>query len=138
MLQTRNKRLYPARFNNTVVKLFKHKIKDIIDAILLIESFTSETQYEEFHKDAKTYSATIRQIEIICDATKLIPLHVRSAYGHIPFKEMEIFDYLLRHEGDNCRCPQGAYMDYIIIWNTVHDVLIPLIDPLNELYESLD
>jgi len=41
-------------------------VRDILNAIKLIESFVQDMDHEEFMNDAKTQSAVIRQFEIIC------------------------------------------------------------------------
>lgn len=63
-------------------------LKDVLQNMELIESFTEEMDYDDFVKDEKTYYAVIRCIEIIGEAVKQIPDYVRIKYPEIPWKDM--------------------------------------------------
>ncbi len=63
-------------------------LKDILEAINFIEEFISDMSFDEFKKDEKTSSATVRKLEIIGEATKHIPKEVIDANKEIPWKEM--------------------------------------------------
>lgn len=63
-------------------------LKDILAAMESIESFVGAMGFEEFHVDDKTISAVIRKFEIIGEAAKHIPDHLRQRYPEIPWKEM--------------------------------------------------
>ncbi len=63
-------------------------LKDIFEAINFIEEFIRDMSFDEFKKDEKTSSATVRKLEIIGEATKHIPKEVIDANKEIPWKEM--------------------------------------------------
>ncbi len=86
-------------------------IKDILNAIISIENFTSQMDRAEFEKDDKTCSATLRKFEIIGEATKKIPKEIRAKYKQIPWKEMAKMRDKLIHFYFG--------IDYEIIWNTI-------------------
>jgi len=44
--------------------------------------------YNEFLNDLKTQDAVVRNIEIIGEAVKKMPLHIRQKYSRIPWKEI--------------------------------------------------
>ena len=44
--------------------------------------------YEAFAKDRKTVDATVRNFEIIGEATKHIPERIRKEYPKVPWKDM--------------------------------------------------
>ncbi len=48
-------------------------LKDILEAMTAIESFTEGISFEDFRKDDKTSSAVIRKFEIIGEAAKNVP-----------------------------------------------------------------
>ncbi|MDR2066329.1 MAG: DUF86 domain-containing protein [Endomicrobium sp.] len=63
-------------------------IQDIILSCLDVKSFIKNSSKENFCSDKKTIYATIRAIEIIGEASKKIPLNIRSQYINIPWKEI--------------------------------------------------
>jgi uncharacterized protein with HEPN domain len=58
-------------------------IDDIMDSIQAIESFLVGVEREEFKKDRKTFSATIRELEIIGEAVINISDELKQKYGNI-------------------------------------------------------
>ena len=63
-------------------------LDDIQDAVEKIEIFTRGMSYEEFSGDDKTVYAVTRALEVIGEATKCIPRHVRENYPGYPWTEM--------------------------------------------------
>ncbi|OAA24445.1 DUF86 domain-containing protein [Kosmotoga sp. DU53] len=63
-------------------------IEDIIEAINRIMIYIDNLTYNEFLDDLKTQDAVVRNIEIIGEAAKMIPLHIRQKYSRIPWKEI--------------------------------------------------
>ncbi len=53
-------------------------IKDILDCINKIDSFTDKMNFEEFMKDEKTKSAVVRELEVMGEAVKNIPVSIRE------------------------------------------------------------
>lgn len=63
-------------------------IEDIIEAINRIMTYIDNLTYNEFLNDLKTQDAIVRNIEIIGEAVKKIPHHIRQKYPRIPWKEI--------------------------------------------------
>ena len=63
-------------------------IDDILEGIKNIEEFTKNLNKEKFSKDNLRQSAVIRQLEIIGEATKNVPISFREKYSNIPWKDM--------------------------------------------------
>ena len=63
-------------------------IKDILDSMETAERFLENMTYDEFSGDLKTSYAVVRCIEIIGEAAKNVPRHIRHKYPAIPWKEM--------------------------------------------------
>lgn len=63
-------------------------IEDILDCITKIEEFIGNMDFEEFVRDDKTRSAVINKLEIIGEATKNIPKHIREGHKEIPWSDM--------------------------------------------------
>jgi uncharacterized protein with HEPN domain len=63
-------------------------LNDIVEAASDIENFTKKITYQEFIKDKKTLYAVIRSIEIIGEASKQLPLSIKTKHSDIPWKEI--------------------------------------------------
>jgi len=61
---------------------YKLFIKDVLDSMKKIEDFIGDMSFEEFIKDEKTKSAVVREIEVIGEAVKNLPLAIREKYNH--------------------------------------------------------
>jgi uncharacterized protein with HEPN domain len=63
-------------------------IDDINDSIRAIESFVEGMTQEDFKKDRKTFSATIRELEIIGEAVNNISDELKQQYLHVLWQEI--------------------------------------------------
>jgi len=72
-------------------------IEDILNSIKNIEEFTKGLNKEKFSKDNLRQSAVIRQLEIIGEAAKNVPLSFREKYSNIPWKDIAGFRDILSH-----------------------------------------
>lgn len=90
-------------------------LKDILDSINFIEEFINAMSFDEFKKDEKTSSATVRKLEIIGEAAKHIPKEVIDANKEIPWKEMAGMRDKITHDYFG--------IDYNIIWNVIKNRL---------------
>jgi uncharacterized protein with HEPN domain len=104
-----------------MTRKYEDYLCDIIEAIRKIEKFSEDiTLLEDFQKDEKTTLAIIRLLEIIGEAAKKIPLHIRKKYRHVPWKKMAGMRDKLIHEyfGINIK----------VVWETIKKEL-PQIKP---------
>jgi len=62
------------------MKLFVSDIKESCEAIF---EYVKYLDFDDFIKDRKTYSAVIREFEIIGEATKHLPDEITDKYNHI-------------------------------------------------------
>ena len=103
-------------------------IHDILEAIQMAEEFVGAMSYEEFLADAKTKSAVVRQLEVIGEATKHIPSHIRRKYPHIPWSSMAKTRDRLAH---------GYWtVDYEIVWKVIKEEFPELKPKIREVYEN--
>ncbi len=86
-------------------------IKDIIQNLKDIESFSSGLGKEEFAKDKLRQNAIIRSLEVIGEAVKNIPDSFRKKYPNIPWKKIAGFRDILSH------AYFGVSMDRV--WNVI-------------------
>lgn len=93
---------------NRDIRLFVDDIKDSVDAIF---SYVHLMSFEDFIDDRKTYSAVIREFEIIGEASKHLPkcshrkLHRNRMEGIKDFRNLLIHQYF--------------GIDHQIVWNTI-------------------
>ncbi|MDD5400950.1 MAG: DUF86 domain-containing protein [Sulfurimonas sp.] len=92
--------------------LFLHDILDSTNAIL---EFTDGFDIDKFSTDRLVYSATIREFEIIGEATIHLSIETLSKYDQIPWRDLKDFRNLLIHEYFG--------VDYEIVWNTIKNDL---------------
>jgi uncharacterized protein with HEPN domain len=67
---------------------YKDYLEDILDAISKIAKFTEGMTFNQFAEDDKTTYAVIRALEILGEAAKHIPDHVRQKYPKVSWREM--------------------------------------------------
>lgn len=90
-------------------------LEDIMLAMQRIREYTHTVHYSDFLHDFKTIDAVIRNFEIIGEATKNLPDHIKNKYPHIPWEEM----YRLRNKISH----EYFGIDYEILWNIVTEHL---------------
>ncbi|GAG75578.1 unnamed protein product [marine sediment metagenome] len=56
---------------------YKVYLKDILDSINSIEEYLLDHTFDSFITDRKTIDAVVRNLEVIGEATKNIPVHIR-------------------------------------------------------------
>ena len=104
-------------------------LRDILDAIDSIESFVTGMDFAAFQQDDKTYSAVVRKLEVIGEATKQVPDEIRQRKPEIPWKEMAGMRDRLIH----------AYfaIDVKLVWRTIHDYLPTTRSQISEILQNL-
>lgn len=73
-------------------------LDDIIEAIGKIEEYSKGLSFDRFSEDRKVVDATVRNFEIIGEATKHMPQKIRSKYPDIPWRAMAGMRDKLIHE----------------------------------------
>jgi uncharacterized protein with HEPN domain len=74
------------------------KVKDVLHAIQLIQSFTENETLASFIKSELIQSAVIRQFEIIGEAGTKISTSTQSAFPDTAWRSIKSFRNLLIHE----------------------------------------
>ena len=59
-------------------------IEDILDAMDKAEALIDGFIYEQFEADFRTNFAVVRALEIVGEATKRLPMDLRSRYPNVP------------------------------------------------------
>ncbi len=106
------------------------RLQHIRDAIILIEKFSSDVNYDEFIDDLKTQSAIIRQFGIIGEATSHISTDRKVNHPDISWKKLRDFRNTVVHE--YFRVDTGE------IWSTIENELPILEEQIQRLIEELE
>lgn len=104
-------------------------LNDISEMIKDIEDFTAGISYEGFGSDKKTLYAVIRCFEVIGEAVKQIPDHVRREHPEIPWKGLAGMRDKLIH---------GYFgIDIRIVWDTIEEDLPPLKEAVRDIIHTI-
>jgi len=95
-------------------------LSDILDSGAAILEFVKGLSFKEFCNDRKTYSAVIREFEIIGEAVGKLIDELKRKYPHIEWQDIKDFRNLLIHEYFG--------VDPEIVWNIIQDDLPALMD----------
>jgi len=108
-------------------KLF---IKDIIEAMEVIEKFVGNMTFEELKADEKTSSAVIRKFEVIGEAAKYMPNNVKERYKDVQWKSMAGMRDRLIH----------AYfgIDYALVWSAIKTEFPKLKPKMKKIFLSME
>lgn len=109
---------------------FKLYLHDMIDAIEWILKFTENITIDDFVNDRKTCDAVIRNLEIIGEASKSIPTHVKEQGKEVPWREM----YLMRNKVSH----EYFGIDYELVWNIVENELPNDLSSLRTLIQKIE
>ena len=106
---------------------WRRRIEDILDAVAEIQAFSTGTTLEQFRTDAKTLKAVAADLMIIGEAATHIPDDVQDANQDVPWVLMRAMRNRVVH----------VYFDVDpdILWDTVHNDLPKLVDPLRRLLD---
>jgi len=98
-------------------------LTEILESGNAILQYTKDISFEKFRNDRKTYSATIREFEIIGEAVGKLPDNLKQKYPRVEWQDIKDFRNLLMHEYFG--------VDLEIVWKVIQDDLPNLIDIVN-------
>jgi uncharacterized protein with HEPN domain len=90
-------------------------LEDITDSIQVIETFVEGMTLEDFKKDRKTFSASIRELEIIGEAVNNISEELKREYSQVLWQEIRSFRNKIVHEYFG--------IDHRIVWDIITNEL---------------
>ncbi len=94
---------------------WKLRVLDIRDQAAYIREFTEGLSYDDFKDDMKTVFAVMRCFQVIGEAAKKVPDHVREQYPAVPWRKMTGFRDKIVHDYDEIDLP--------FLWRTAQDQL---------------
>ena len=77
---------------------FRLYCADILDSGAAILEFVKGLSFEDFRGDRKTYSAVIREFEIIGEAVGKLPEDLKGRRPDVEWQDIKDFRNLLAHE----------------------------------------
>ena len=90
-------------------------LDDIHIAMSRIAEYIEGFSFTDFKRDYKTVDAVIRNFEVIGEASKNLPIEIKTKYPEVPWDEM----YLLRNKVSH----EYFGVDYEIIWDVATNYL---------------
>lgn len=90
-------------------------LADIQTAMIRIAEYIEGYSFPDFKKDYKTVDAVIRNFEVIGEASRNLPVDIKTKYPEVPWDEM----YLLRNKVSH----EYFGVDYEIIWDVATNYL---------------
>jgi uncharacterized protein with HEPN domain len=72
--------------------------EDILKACQKIMRFTTRMDMADFIKDERTYDAVIRNLEIIGEAARNIPVEIQAQWPQISWREINAMRNVVAHE----------------------------------------
>lgn len=108
---------------------FRLYCTDILDSGRAILDYVSGLGFEQFRKDRKTYSAVIREFEIIGEAVGKLPEELKRRRPEVDWQDIKDFRNLLTHEYFG--------VDLEIVWKIIQDDLPGLINAVEEIENGL-
>ncbi len=104
-------------------RLWRFRIEDMLNALAGIAEDVDGLSYDDFVSDRKTRNSVARELEIIGEAARHIPVDIEAFYSQIPWRLMRDMRNVIAHEYFG--------VDWQIVWETaVHD--LPVLRPLLE------
>jgi len=104
---------------------FRLYLYDILDSGHAIQEFVKDLSFEDFSKDRKTYSAVIREFEVIGEAVGKLFDELKQKHPGIDWQDIKDFRNLLIHEYFG--------VDLEIVWRVVQDDLPTLMNAIKEI-----
>ena len=101
---------------------------DILDSGKAILEYVNGLSFERFSKDRKTYSAVIREFEIIGEAVGKLPDSLKRLYPGIEWQDIKDFRNFLIHEYFG--------VDLEIVWRVIQDDLASLLAAVDDIIHT--
>lgn len=99
-------------------------LEDILESCKAVTEYVSGLSFEQFYAERKTYSAVIREFEIIGEAVGKLPDALKQRRPDVEWQDIKDFRNLLVHEYFG--------VDLEIVWKVIQEDLPALKDAVTE------
>lgn len=99
-------------------------LADIIESGRAVTEYVAAMSFDAFRKDRKTFSAVIREFEIIGEAVGKLPDELKNRRADVEWQDIKDFRNLLIHEYFG--------VDLEIVWKVIQEDLPGLMDAVRE------
>lgn len=104
-------------------------IDHMLEAIANIEADTAGCDFESFRKDRRIRQLVERNLEIISEASRRLPLAAKDAEAQIPWRAIAGIGNVIRHD---------YHETYpTVLWETCQKDLLPLKSALSRIRSSI-
>jgi uncharacterized protein with HEPN domain len=107
---------------------YKVYVEDMREAGEKIRRYAEGLSFESFASDEKTVDAIVRNLEILGEAAKQVPDHVRIVHPHVDWYRISGLRDILIH--------QYFGIDLPIVWDVVENKLPTLLLELNQMLST--
>ena len=97
---------------------FRLYLEDILTSINKIQNYIDDLSLDDFVKEEMKIDAVVRNLEIIGEASRNVPVEIKEKYQDIEWRKISDFRNILAHEYFG--------IDYEILWDIVATKLKPL------------
>lgn len=101
-------------------------LDDMLDSLNQISKYTKDLTFDDFENSRMVTDATIRNLEILGEASKLLPEDLKNKYPDIPWRKIVAIRNKVIHE--------YGVVNLEIIWEIVRNELPTLKDKLQKIY----
>ena len=101
-------------------------LDDMLDSLNQISKYTKDLTFDDFENSRMVTDATIRNLEILGEASKLLPEDIKNKYPDIPWRKIVAIRNKVIHE--------YGVVNLEIIWEIVRNELPTLKDKLQKIY----
>lgn len=109
---------------------FKVYFSDILDSTDKIQRYVKDLSFDEFSKNQMVVDAVVRNLEIIGEAVKKIPVETKRSHPMVEWKKIAGLRDILIHA--------YAVVDLKIVWDIVSNKLPPFKKAIQEIKSEFD
>ena len=113
-----------------MARQWQFRVRHILEAIQRVESYTQDMEFSEFSQNPLVIDAVIRNLQVIGEASRLVPEEIQTKYPHVPWQLMRGMRNVFVHDYER--------IDPAILWQTVRSNLPPLRDQLLKIVRTQD
>lgn len=109
-------------------KAWQVRLEDMLEAIVKIQRYTASVNENTFFTNAQLLDAVTYNFIVLGEAATHIPADIQARYPQVPWRDMRDMRNFLTHE--------YAKTDPEVLWQTIHEDVVPLVAVLEHILVS--